>query len=58
LAESVAPPDVEVIGIVFAVGFVFHGAFIVEGNILEVDIAPDGVLFVHDFNLFGLFTVL
>lgn len=57
LTESIAPPDVEVIGVVLAVGFVFHGAFIVEGNVLEIDIAPYGVLFVHDFNLFGLFTV-
>lgn len=57
LTESVAPSYVDVIGITFAVCFVFHWAFVVEGDVLEVDIAPNRVLFVHDFNFLGFLAV-
>lgn len=57
LTESVAPSYVDIIGIAFAVGFVFHWTFVVKGDVLEVDIVPNRVLFVHDFNFLGFLAV-
>ena len=58
LTESVTPSNINVIRVIFAVGFIFHGSFIMERDIFEVDIVPYGILFVHDFNFFVVFAVL
>ncbi len=52
LTEGVSSSDVGVIWVVFGIGFIFHGPFVVKGDIFEVDVGENGILLIHDLDLF------
>ncbi len=57
LTEGVSSSDVGVIWVIFGVGFIFHGPFVVKGDIFEVDVGENSILLIHDLDLFVALTV-
>lgn len=51
LAEGVAPADVAVVLVDSGVDLVLEGTFLMQGDILQVDMGVDRIALVHDLYL-------